>query len=84
MMPAAPENVDAHDHSDRIRRHLPHNPAQALKMLPSLGCRNKRRRLAAIIAQSWARQDINSAWDAVARSSLRATGKHIMFNGLWG
>jgi len=40
--------------------------------------------LAALIAQSWARQDINAAWNAVARSPLSAAEKQLMLNELWG
>jgi hypothetical protein len=31
-----------------------------------------------------ARQDINGAWNAVARSPLNAAEKQLMFNELWG
>ena len=41
-------------------------------------------KLATLIAQSWARQDINTAWNAVVRSSLSATEKQLMFNEVWG
>jgi hypothetical protein len=41
-------------------------------------------KLAALIAQSWARQDINAAWNAVARSPLSAAEKQLMLNELWG
>ncbi len=37
-----------------------------------------------LVAQSWARQDINAAWSAVAGSSLNAVEKQLMFNELWG
>ena len=67
-----------------IYHHLPDDPASALAMLPSIPCENKRLKLAALIAQSWTRQDINTAWNAVARSPLNATEKQIMFNELWG
>jgi hypothetical protein len=67
-----------------IYRHLPNDPASALTLLPCLPCENKRVKMAALIAQSWARQDINTAWNAVARSPLNATEKQLMFNELWG
>jgi hypothetical protein len=67
-----------------IRRLLPRNPSQALDLLPSVPCANERRRLALLIAQSWARTDINTAWNAVARPSLSATEKQLIFNELWG
>ena len=41
-------------------------------------------KMAILIAQSWARQDITTAWNAVARSSLSTTEKQLMFNELWG
>ena len=41
-------------------------------------------KMATLIAQNWARQDINTAWNAVARSPLSATEKQLMFNELWG
>ena len=34
-----------------------------------------RSKLAALIAQSWPKQDINNAWNAVSRSPLNATEK---------
>jgi hypothetical protein len=37
-----------------------------------------------LIAQSWARTDINAAWKAVSQSKLSITEKQIMFNELWG
>ena len=40
-------------------------------------------RLAYLIAQCWARQDINAAWNAVSHSPLNATEKQFMFNELW-
>jgi hypothetical protein len=67
-----------------IYRHLPDNPAAALALLPCLPCENKRMKMATLIAQSWARQDINTAWNAVLRSPLSPTEKQLMFNELWG
>ena len=43
-----------------------------------------RSKLAVLLAQSWARTDINAAWNAVTRSSLSATEKQLMSNELWG
>jgi hypothetical protein len=65
-------------------RHLPNDPASALALLPCIPCENKRMKLATLIAQSWARQDINTAWNAVSRSPLSPTEKQLMFNELWG
>ena len=67
-----------------ICRHLPDDPASALALLPSIPCENKRMKMAILIAQSWARQDITTAWNAVARSPLSTTEKQLMFNELWG
>ncbi len=67
-----------------IRRHLPHQPEQALGMVSSVHCADTRLKLARLIAQCWARQDINAAWNAVARSSLSPAEKQLMFNELWG
>jgi hypothetical protein len=67
-----------------IYRHLPDNPAAALALLPCLPCENKRMKMATLIAQSWARQDINTAWNAVSRSPMSPTEKQLMFNELWG
>jgi hypothetical protein len=64
--------------------HLPNDPASALALLPSIPCENKRKKLAALIAQSWARQDITAAWNAISRSPLSPTEKQLMFNELWG
>jgi hypothetical protein len=41
-------------------------------------------KMATLIAQSWARQDINTAWNAVSRSPLSSAEKQLMFNELWG
>jgi hypothetical protein len=68
----------------RILDYLPHAPALALSKLPSIACPDTRRTLASLIAQIWARQDINAAWNAVSRSPLNATEKQLMFNELWG
>jgi hypothetical protein len=67
-----------------IYRHLPKDPASALALLPSIPCENKRMKMATLIAQSWARQDINTAWNTVSRSPLSPTEKQLMFNELWG
>jgi hypothetical protein len=67
-----------------ICRHLSNDPASALALLPSIPCENTRMKMAILIAQSWARQNINAAWNAVTRSPLSATEKQIMFNELWG
>jgi hypothetical protein len=83
-MPTAPDNHDAQDYGERIRERLPHLPELAFSGLSRLTCHETRRKLAVLIAQSWARQDINAAWNAVARSSLSASEKQLMFNELWG
>jgi hypothetical protein len=67
-----------------IYRHLPDDPTSALALLPSIPCENKRMKIAILIAQSWARQDITTAWNAVSRSPLSDREKQIMFNELWG
>jgi hypothetical protein len=73
---------------DRLERslllHLPQQPDLAMHKLHLISCGEKRMKFAALIAQSWARTDINAAWNAVARSSLSATEKQLMFNELWG
>ena len=83
-MPSAPDNHDAHDYAARIRRHLRGQHTKALQLLPEVPCSTMRSKLAALIAQSWPRQDINTAWNAVSRSDLKAAEKQIMFNELWG
>lgn len=55
-----------------------------LSSLSRLTCHEARRKLAILIAQSWVRQDIKTVWNAVARSSLSAIEKQLMFNELWG
>jgi hypothetical protein len=67
-----------------IYHHLPNDPASALALLPCIPCENKRMKMATLIAQSWARQDINTAWNAVSHSPLSPTEKQLMFNELWG
>ena len=64
--------------------YLPDDPASALALLPSILCEITRLKLAALIAQSWARQDITTAWNAVSRTPLSAREKQLMFNELWG
>lgn len=76
---------ERHDgEAKRILVHLPHSHAQALSRLPRVACPDTRHKLAALIAQCWARTDINTAWNAVAKSSLSAAEKQLMFNELWG
>ncbi len=67
-----------------LRRRLPQNPVRALEFLPTIPSSDERRRLVILIAQSWARKDINTAWNTVARSSLSTAEKQLMFNELWG
>lgn len=62
----------------------PKDPASALALLPSIPCENKRLKMATFIAQSWARKDINTAWNSVASSQLSAADKQAMFNEIWG
>jgi hypothetical protein len=73
---------------DRLERslllHLPQQPDLAVHKLHLNSCGEKRMKLAALIARSWSRNDINAAWNTVARSSLSATEKQLMFNKLWG
>ena len=83
-MPSALNNHEAHDYAERIRRHLRGHHAKALQLLPEIPCSAMRSKLAALIAQSWPKQDINAAWNAVSRSPLNATEKQLMFNELWG
>lgn len=79
-----PSNHAAHDYGERIRRQKPHYPQLAFSSLTHLTCHETRCKLAILIAQSWARSDINTAWNAVARSALSAAEKQLMFNELWG
>ena len=41
-------------------------------------------KMAILIARSFARHDITTACNAVARSPLSTTEKQLMFNELWG
>ncbi len=41
-------------------------------------------KIAVLIAQIWARADINAAWKAVSQSKLSIKEKQVMFNELWG
>ena len=66
-----------------IHRLLPQNPERAFALLPLVSCAEQRRSLGGTIAKVWSRQDINTAWNAVARSSLNAADKQMMFNELW-
>jgi hypothetical protein len=78
------QSTDLTQRIQLLRRHLPQNPVRALELLPTIPGSDERRKLAILIAQSWAPKDINTAWNAVARSALSATDKQIMFNELWG
>lgn len=80
----SPAAVTSDDAKSDIRKLLPHAPARAFELLPSIHDETERRAVASLVAQSWARQDISAAWNAVARSPLSATEKQIMFNELWG
>jgi hypothetical protein len=53
-------------------------------MLADIHCAGTRTKLSRLIAQSWARTDINAAWSAVSRSSLIAADEQMMFSELWG
>lgn len=66
-----------------IKHLLPHNPASAFKLLPFILCERQRRSLASLIANVWARQDINTAWNTISRSTLNAADKQVMYNELW-
>lgn len=83
-MPPPPNHHEAPDYGERIRAYLPHTPARALELLPLISCDSERRSLASLIVQNWARQDINTAWNSVARSLLSAADKQAMFNEIWG
>ena len=73
---------------DRLERslllHLPRQPDLAVHKLHLISCSEKRMKLAALIAQSWSRIDINTAWKSVSQSNLCAREKQLMFNELWG
>ena len=83
-MTTAPDNHEAHGYAKRIHKHLRGQHAKALQLLPDVPCSKTRLKLAVLIAQSWPKQDINTAWNAVSRSPLNATEKQLMFNELWG
>jgi hypothetical protein len=70
--------------SASIHEWLSHEPAKALQLLGQLPELPQKQTLALAIAHSWARQDINAAWSAVAHSSMSASEKQFMFNELWG
>ncbi len=74
----------ARKQAQNVIRFLPARPQEALARLPQIECTEIRMKLANLVAQCWARQDINTAWNAVARSPLNATEKQLMFNELWG
>jgi hypothetical protein len=66
-----------------IQRHLPNAPATALDLLPQVACAETRCRLARLIANAWARSNINQAWNAVSAAPLPAADKQVLFNELW-
>jgi hypothetical protein len=67
----------------KLLRYLPHDPFQAMNLLPSIRSDSRRARLASSIASAWRQYDINVAWNAVAKSQLGAAEKQIIFNELW-
>lgn len=76
--------TDEKEAQEAIQQSLSSNPGQAFARLPCISCPHTRSRLGLLIVRSWARQDINAAWSAVARSPLHGTEKQILFNELWG
>lgn len=85
IMPAAPNNHEAHGCAERVRGCLRGGEhAEALQLLPAVPCSAMLSNLAALIPQNWPKQDINTAWNAVSHSPLNAAEKQIMFNELWG
>ena len=74
----------ARKQAQNVTRFLPTRPHEALAHILQVECIETRMKLANLIAQSWARQDINAAWNAVSRSPLNGTEKQLMFNELWG
>lgn len=83
-MTTAPDHCHGQDATALGRRQFLHDPVTALELLPHVACSDERHKIAVLIAQSWARKDINTAWNAVARSQLSAADKQAMFNELWG
>lgn len=67
----------------KLLRNLPHDPLQAMNLLPSIRPDIRRRQLAGSIASAWRQHDINLAWNAVARAQIGAAEKQIIFNELW-
>jgi hypothetical protein len=78
------DNDETHRYAEHIRKHLPLQPELALRLLPHFSSPEQRKSSARLIARIWARQDINAAWNAVARSPLSSADKQVMFNELWG
>jgi hypothetical protein len=74
----------ARKHAQNVTRFLPARPHEALAHLSQIECTETRIKIANLIAQCWAWQDINAAWNAVALSPLSGTVKQHMFNELWG
>ena len=73
-----------YEYAEHIRLQLARHPEIDFSSLSCFTCHEARGKLAILIAQSWVRQDINTAWNAVTRSLLRAIEKQLMFNELWG
>ena len=70
--------------AQNVPRFLPARLHEALAHLSQIECTETLLKLAALIAQSWPKQDINTAWNAVSHSPLNATEKQLMFNERWG
>jgi hypothetical protein len=74
----------ARKQAQNVTRFLPTRPHEAFARLPQIECTERRMKLAALIARSWPKQDINTAWNAVSQATLHANEKQLMFNELWG
>jgi hypothetical protein len=83
-----PMKTSSNGSDDRLERslllYLPRQPDLAVQKLHLVSCGEKRMKIAVLIAQIWARADINAAWKAVSQSKLSIKEKQVMFNELWG
>lgn len=82
-MVSSVNDLELSTHESEILGLVLEDVAQAFQVLTTLPCERTRHSLGSIIAQNWSRQDINLAWNTIARSSLAAKERQRLLNELW-
>jgi hypothetical protein len=66
-----------------VHRCLSDDPAQAFELLVGIRSAKTRRQLGSLIAQKWARTDINRAWTMISNAPLSPQERQRLLNELW-